>query len=47
MEPIIRVEVIGGVPIAYRGFEELGRVRIIGSRRSRNTDTERHGFNGR
>jgi hypothetical protein len=33
-EPLIRIEVIGGVPIAYRGFEELGPVRIVGGRAS-------------
>jgi hypothetical protein len=29
-EPIIRIETIGGVPIAYRGQEEIGPVHIVG-----------------
>jgi hypothetical protein len=30
-EPLIRIEVIGGDPIAYRGFKELGPVHVLRS----------------
>lgn len=29
-EPLIRIENIAGIPIAYRGMEEIGPVRIAG-----------------